>query len=633
MALPPIEVVIDGNIAGLERSLEQAQQLMGGMRTATNRVASGFNAFGGAADRLGRRMLPVSGAVAAMAGSIGLMVNSTTQAANEIRRFAQVSNTSTTDFQRLAAAVETVGMDGQGLADVFQDMNDRVGDFVQTGGGPMADFFENIAPQVGITADAFRDLSGPDALQLYVDSLEQAGVNQQDMAFYMEALSSNTTRLLPLLANGGAEMQRLGDAAEATGEIMSGETIAAAQQLSENMRTLRGNFTGAGQQISAAMIPVLNTLVEAINTHVMPAMQSIAGGVANAVEWFGNLPGPVQEAAGVIALALGVGGPVLMAIGAVSMAMGALVAAAGPVGLMIAAASALGAAWAIWGDEIIALVTRVRDFFGEAFGTIRESITAFSTALSEGFAAAMTSIQERIEALLEWLATLPERFMEFGRNIIQGLLDGINEMWEALRERIVELGELLPQWMREMLGIASPSRVMHEIGTQIGQGLANGIRDTANLSQQAMAATAGQIEMTAGQAAQSVIGSMAQMFQGSKPLAIAQALINTWQGITEALKLPFPANLAAAASVAAQGFAAVRGIQSTTPRGGTGGASAAAASTSQAAAAAPALPQRPAVSLTLVGDQGFSRAQIVQLAEALNDAGDEGQLVDIRGRN
>jgi hypothetical protein len=39
------------------------------------------------------------------------------------------------------------------------------------------------------------------------------------------------------------------------------------------------------------------------------------------------------------------------------------------------------------------------------------------------------------------------------------------------------------------------------------------------------------------------------------------------------------------------------------------------------------------VSLTLIGDQGFSRAQIVQIAEALNDSRDEGQqLVSIRGR-
>ena len=33
------------------------------------------------------------------------------------------------------------------------------------------DFFENIAPKVGVTAEMFRNLSGPEALQLYYNSI------------------------------------------------------------------------------------------------------------------------------------------------------------------------------------------------------------------------------------------------------------------------------------------------------------------------------------------------------------------------------------------------------------------------------------------------------------------------------
>jgi hypothetical protein len=562
MALPPIQVIIDGTTAGLEEALQRSQRLLGNMQGATDRAADRLRAFGGAADSLGRRMLPVSGGIAAMGAAAAAMVNRTTQAANEMRRFAQVSGTTTDEFQRLSAAAETVGFDGQGLADVFQDMNDRVGDFVQTGGGPMADFFEQIAPQVGITADAFRDLSGPDALQLYVDSLEQAGVNQQDMAFFMEALSSNTTRLLPLLQNGGAEMQRLGDAAEATGQIMSAETIAASQELSESMLELRGNFSGAAQRITSEMIPVFNTLVGALNEHVIPAIQNIADGIGNAIEWFGNLPEPVQEAAAMIATALGVGGPVLIAIGAVSTALGALVAATGPIGLLIAAAALAYAAWQRWGDDIIAL-----------FETVRQGI-------SDG----VQRIQDRIQQMVDWFAALPERFREFGRNIIQGLLDGINEVWESLRARIMELGELLPNWLRERLGIASPSRVMHEIGTFIGQGLSNGIQETAGLAQQAMGVMASGVEQTAMNTAQQVVGALGQMFQGSRPIAAAQALINTFLGMTEALRLPFPASLGAAAQVLATGMSAVQSIRSASPGSASSGGGASAMASGGAAA-------------------------------------------------
>jgi len=55
--------------------------------------------------------------------------------------------------------------------------------------------------------------------------------------------------------------------------------------------------------------------------------------------------------------------------------------------------------------------------------------------------------------------------------------------------------------------------------------------------------------------------------KAGKAFALAQALINTYQGITKALTLPFPANIAAAATTAATGFAAVKQITATkTPK-------------------------------------------------------------------
>src|SRR5690606_28596009 len=88
-----------------------------------------------------------------------------------LKKSAQISNVGFEEFQKLAFAAQSVGIESEKLADIYKDVNDRIGDFMATGGGPMADFFENIAPKVGITAEAFKNLSGPQALQLYYDSL------------------------------------------------------------------------------------------------------------------------------------------------------------------------------------------------------------------------------------------------------------------------------------------------------------------------------------------------------------------------------------------------------------------------------------------------------------------------------
>jgi hypothetical protein len=99
--------------------------------------------------------------------------------------------------------------------------------------------------------------------------------------------------------------------------------------------------------------------------------------------------------------------------------------------------------------------------------------------------------------------------------------------------------------------------------------------------------------MSMAQQVGTVSGGMAKMtdalskhsktaFKINKIAGIANAIINVAQGITEALKLPWPVNLAAAASVAAAGIVQISTIQSqqyggggsspSAPAGGTGGA-------------------------------------------------------------
>jgi hypothetical protein len=171
---------------------------------------------------IGSAALTGAAIAAGVAGSAMLKFGfDSLSAAEELKRFGQLSNTSSVDFQKMSAGARTVGISQEKLADILKDVNDRVGDFLTTGGGPMKDFFEKVGPKIGVTAAQFKNLSGKDALQLYVSSLQKAGLNQQEMTFYMEAMASDATALIPLLAAGGAKMNALGEAAEKNGEIMS----------------------------------------------------------------------------------------------------------------------------------------------------------------------------------------------------------------------------------------------------------------------------------------------------------------------------------------------------------------------------------------------------------------------------
>ena len=210
-----------------------------------------------------RAKIAATAAAVALAGAVVAMTRSTIIAANEIDQLSQVANAAPEMFQRWSAASATVGIEQEKLADILKDVNDRVGDFLQTGGGPMADFFENIAPRVGVTADQFARLSGPDALPLYVDRLEKAGVSHQEMTFYLEAMASDTTRLIPLLQNGGAEMTRLGAQAQALGAVLDADAISAMRRSELALVSIGQVFAGVRNRIAVALAPSLEAAANA----------------------------------------------------------------------------------------------------------------------------------------------------------------------------------------------------------------------------------------------------------------------------------------------------------------------------------------------------------------------------------
>lgn len=67
---------------------------------------------------------------------------------------------------------------------------------------------------------------------------------------------------------------------------------------------------------------------------------------------------------------------------------------------------------------------------------------------------------------------------EVGMNIIQGLIDGILNMKDAVVNKVKDVAGSITSGIKDALGIHSPSRVMMEVGFFTGEGLARGIEGT-----------------------------------------------------------------------------------------------------------------------------------------------------------
>ncbi|EPB9487735.1 phage tail tape measure protein, partial [Citrobacter farmeri] len=77
---------------------------------------------------------------------------------------------------------------------------------------------------------------------------------------------------------------------------------------------------------------------------------------------------------------------------------------------------------------------------------------------------------------------LPAKFTDFGSHLIDGLVNGIKNKWESLKNTVSEMGDSVSGWFAEKLGIQSPSRVFMGFGDNIAQGAAIGLQRTTPLA-------------------------------------------------------------------------------------------------------------------------------------------------------
>lgn len=217
----------------------------------------------------------VSGAAAVGAG-VFAMAREYSNAARELQIFASISNTTTQEFQRMAVGAETMGINQEKLSDQLKDFNEKLGEFITIGSGGAVDFFEQIAIKTEGSAEGARklalemqNLSGPKALQLYVDKLEEAGVTQQQMSFYLESMASDTTNLIPLLREGGKGFEYWADAAERAGVIMDEQAIAKANELRVQMDLLNLQVQGVKNQFIQGLMPALVSVGDGLSDATM----------------------------------------------------------------------------------------------------------------------------------------------------------------------------------------------------------------------------------------------------------------------------------------------------------------------------------------------------------------------------
>ncbi|WP_160477526.1 tail tape measure protein [Cereibacter sphaeroides] len=370
------------------------------------------------------------GALSAIGTTVGAamtgIVVPTARAANEISRLAQVANTTPGTLQRWSAASKSVGIEQEKLADILKDVNDKVGDFLSTGGGEMKDFFEKIAPKVGVTAKEFRNLSGPQALQLYVSSLEKAGVSQAEMTFYMEAIANDATLLLPLLRNNGAEMERLGDQAADLGAILGDDAVASLRDAHLALGQMATAVSAARDRIAAELAPAVEAMAVAFTNSmreggllrgVIDGIGAVAGAVADNIDRLA-----VYTATAAAALAVSMTPALIVATRAAWAFVAGLVATRAALirtGLGIAVIAVGELAYQITrAVKAVGGLGNAMEIMGRVARGVWEGMKTSATALGP----ALNAVWKTVEAgFLTMIAAVARKWTDFLRDLSQGM--------------------------------------------------------------------------------------------------------------------------------------------------------------------------------------------------------------------
>lgn len=185
-------------------------------------------------------------------------------------------------------------------------------------------------------------------------------------------------------------------------------------------------------------------------------------------------------------------GGVLRAIGLAAMANPLFIA----IGLLAVAAYLIYRNWVPIKAFFIGLWNGLKAAVTRGVGAIRGTLGRFNPLpiFSRAWAAVTT-----------YFGGLPARFRQFGVNIIQGLISGIQAKFGALKATITNMGDSVSGWFKSKLGINSPSKVFTKLGGGIPEGAALGITQQTPLALKASEQMAKRLAQT--QYSNRVLGS------------------------------------------------------------------------------------------------------------------------------
>ncbi|HBQ5778018.1 TPA: phage tail tape measure protein [Klebsiella pneumoniae subsp. pneumoniae] len=242
---------VGGFVQGMDKAERASQKWSAQVKKDAKEVGASIVAIGAAA------------ATAAVGiGAAGLaVVKNTAQQVTEADRWAKSLKMSTQDLLAWQYAAEQAGLTGDNIADIFKDINDKVGDAVLNKSGEAAQALDTL----GLSAEKLSQQS-PDKQLLAISSALQKIPSQAGKTNILESLGNDLSKMLPLFDNNNEKLKQFIQLSKDFGIAPPQEDIDNLVKVNQFFQDIETSARGLKMEIASGLATVdLSPLQDGLN--------------------------------------------------------------------------------------------------------------------------------------------------------------------------------------------------------------------------------------------------------------------------------------------------------------------------------------------------------------------------------
>lgn len=459
----------EDQLKSLEKQAAQSNATLAKIGAVASSVSAGAN-------KVASATRGISTVAAGAIVGIGGLAYSAAQSADELNTLSKQTGISTDMLQKAKYAADLIDVSYETFTGAITKMEGKLRTN-EKGFAALGIATRNVSGEMLSTEQIF--FNAVDALSKIKNETERDITAQ-------ELFGKSAAELAGIIDDGGVAFQKLGQNAEKMGIILDGETLQSLNEVNDEIDTLKAKAKGeigkAAAQALTALTPVLEDVTAAITRVLEKIGQMDSEQIETIVKVLALVAAisPVAGIIGKIAGAVAALTPIISAAGGALSTVFATIAM-NPMILVITGIVAAVAAGVIaivkhW-DEIKAGFQKLKDKIAE----IGEKIKGVFDGIKEKISEFKERVKEKFNEVVDFIKSLPQRALQWGKDLIQNFIDGIKAKFQALKERLQNIA----QTVKDFIGFSEPKlgplSNFHTYAPDMMKLFAKGIKDNEDL--------------------------------------------------------------------------------------------------------------------------------------------------------